>query len=101
MSAKSEYTNSTVNSPQCAYNSLGCYGGANTTMAPLKAGSTAGVYLTPNYSAIGYNALTHGSSHPCQQYFSITDAYGKGAGSCNPTYTRRLCGGGCGGSGNK
>lgn len=94
-----EYNNNVVSSSACNYNSLGCYLGANSTMPPVKAGQTSGVYLTPNYSAIGYNALTHGTPPGCQQYFSITDAYGKGAGSCNTSYTRRLCGGCNGGGG--
>jgi hypothetical protein len=92
---RSEYSKPSVNGNACTYNSLGCYLGQNSTMPAVKAGQTSGVYLTPNYSAIGYNALTHGESPGCQSYFSITDAYGKGAGSCNTSYTRRLCGG-CG-----
>ena len=94
---KNDYSKPSVGGSSCNYNSLGCYLGSNSTMPPVKAGTTSGVYLTPNYSAIGYNALTRGTPPGCQQYFSITDAYGKGAGSCNTSYTRRLCsGGGCG-----
>lgn len=93
---RSEYSKPTVASNACAYNSLGSYLGSNSTMPPVKSGAVSGVYVTPNYSAIGYNALTHGTPPGCQQYFSITDAYGKGAGSCNTSYTRRLCGSGGG-----
>lgn len=87
----SEYSNTPVNKASCAYNTLGKYRGANSTMPPIKAGVTSGVYLTPNYSAIGYDALTHGNRSGCDQYFSITNAYGKQAGNCHTTYTRRLC----------
>jgi hypothetical protein len=92
MSARSEYTNSTVSSNNCSYNSLGRYSGAKTTMATVKAGSTQGFYLTPNYSSIGYNSLTHvDDSNGSQSYPTISQAYGDG--SCNTTYTKRSCGG--------
>lgn len=94
--SKSEYSNPSVNNSSFMYNTLGCYQGANSTMTPLKAGATSGVFLTPNWGAPGYDALTHGVPGGFQQYFSITDAYGKGAGSCNNSYTTRLCGTGCG-----
>lgn len=94
MSARSEYTNSAVSSNNCSYNSLGHYSGANSTMAPVRTGSTQRFYLTPNYNSIGYDSLTHGDdSNGCQSYPTISQAYGSGAGSCNPTYTKRLCGG--------
>lgn len=92
---KSEYTNSAVGSPGCAYQTNRCSNG-NSTMPPLRPGTTSGVFLTPDYAGIGYNALTHGVAGGCQQYFNIQDAYGAGAGNCNTTYTSRLCGG-CGG----
>jgi len=92
---KSEYSGPMVGRAACNYNTLSCYQGSNSTMPPLRAGTTSGVYLTPNYRAIGYNALTHGKPPGCQSHFSITNAYGAGAGSCNTTYTTRLCGGGC------
>ena len=92
---RNEYTAKSVTGSACSYNNLGNYQGANNTMPPVRAGVSSGVYLTPNYSAIGYNALTHGVPPGCssQPYFSITNAYGKNAGSCNTTYTQRLCGG--------
>lgn len=92
---KSEYSKPTVHSAPCQYANLGCYTGSNHTMPTLKPGTTSGVYLTPNYGAIGYNALTHGVPSGCKQYFNIQDAYGHGAGNCKTTYTSRLCGGGC------
>jgi hypothetical protein len=55
------------------------------------------VYITPTYDAIGYDALTHGSSGCCNNYFTLNKAYGN---NC-PGYNKRRCGGcynGCGGS---
>ena len=46
-----------VTGSACSYNNLGNYQGANNTMPPVRAGVSSGVYLTPNYSAIGYNAF--------------------------------------------
>ena len=93
---KSEYTNSAVGSPGCAYKTSCSSGGS--TMPPLRPGTTSGVFLTPNYGGIGYDALTHGVAGGCQQYFNIQDAYGSGAGNCKTSYTSRACGG-CNGGG--
>jgi hypothetical protein len=93
----SEYSQSTVGSPACNYSTLKCYLGSNPTMASLKPTSSAGVYVTPNYASIGYDALTHGVGPSCKSYFNIQDAYGPGADSCMTSYTTRLCGSGCGG----
>ncbi len=93
---RGEYTSPTVASSGCSYNTLCNYYGANPVMAPVPAGTVAGISVTPNYAAIGYDALTHGRSPSCQQYFNIQDAYGAGAGSCSTIYTTRLCGGNCG-----
>ena len=95
MSRQTEYTKPTVGGPACEYTRLNCYLSSNSTMAPMRRGTTSGVYLTPNYRAIGYDALTHGQAGGCGGHFSITSAYGPGAGSCKTTYTKRLCGG-CG-----
>jgi hypothetical protein len=93
----SEYSKPTINSSACQYTNLGSYNGCNSSMPPLKPGVTSGVYLTPNYGAIGYDALTHGITGNCANYFNIQDAYGSSAGNCSTTYTSRLCGGGgCG-----
>ena len=97
----SEYSQSTVGSPACNYSTLKCYLGSNPTMASLKPTSSAGVYVTPNYASIGYDALTHGVGPSCKSYFNIQDAYGPGADSCMTSYTTRLCGSGCGGGGGK
>lgn len=91
----SEYSGPAVAGSGCSYAKLGCYYGGNGTMAPAR--PTAGIYVTPNYASIGYDALTHGASGSCNRYFSITDAYGKNAGNCNTTFTQRMCGAGqCG-----
>lgn len=66
---------------------------SNMTAVP-----TAGQYVVPGYSAIGYDALTHGNAGGgCNNYFNIEQAYGAGAGSCSTSYSTRACGG-CSGS---
>lgn len=94
----SEYSGAMVKGAGCDYNHLGNYLGSNNMMAPATAGQISGVYIVPQYGAIGYDALTHGDSNNCGSHFTITDAYGAGAGMCNTSYTTRLCGG-CGGGG--
>lgn len=103
MANRSEYSGATVGSAGCNYTNLDCYLGSNSMMAPSawNAKTAPGVYVTPNYSAIGYDALTHGSSGSCNSYFNIESAYGAGAAGCNTTYTNRLCNGGCGKVGGK
>lgn len=90
---KSEYSKPTVASSKCAYASLGCYYGPNSTMPALRPGTTSGAMVVPTYGAIGYNALTHGVAPGCGTYFNITDAYGADASSCSTSYATRLCGG--------
>ena len=46
-------------------------------------------YIVPNFSAVTYDALTHGLT-PTVGYFNITSAYGAGAGSCNTQYKLRM-----------
>ena len=86
---KSEYSKPSVG----MYSQLGCYLGSNPTMPPLKPGTTSGAYLTPDYPAIGYDALTHGVNSS-DSYFNIQNAYGPS--NCSTTYTSRLCGSDCG-----
>ena len=88
---KSEYTNSAVGCSGCAYNTS-CSSGSRT-MTQLRPGTTSGVFITPDYGGIGYDALTHGVTGGCQKYFNIQDAYGSGAGNCKTSYTSRACGG--------
>lgn len=99
---KNEYTAPTVMSNGGCYTNLSCYNGLNATMPPLRAGTTSGLFVTPDYTAIGYDTLTHGESGGgCQQYFNINDAYGSGSNSCATSYTTRLCSSGCGGGSGK
>ena len=87
---KSEYSNTSVNSSPCAYTQLGSYLGSNSHHH----GPVHGTYLTPEWGAIGYDALTHGgAAGSCNSYFNINHAYGNGSGNCHTKYTRRLCGG--------
>ena len=80
--------------PPCNYSTLGTYvKRTHSIRAPLPAGTQTG-YIVPNYKPLGYNALSHGQSVPsCSGYFNIYSAYGQGSGSCNTTYSTRLCGG--------
>ena len=97
----SEYSGNAVASPKCSYNTLCKYYGPRSTMPIVRGASTSGVMVTPSWGGIGYDALTHGKSGSCQQYFNINDAYGSGAGNCSTSYTSRLCGGGCGQNSNQ
>ena len=91
---KSEYSKPSVGGPSCGYNTLGCYQGSYPNMPGFKPGANGGVMVTPNYSAISYDSLSHGSSGLCTGYYNITDAYGS---DFRTGYTTRLCDSGCGG----
>jgi len=91
---RSEYTKPTVMGSGCDYNTLGNYYGPGSMMAAPTTTTVSGVYVTPDYSAPGYNTLLHDkSSAGCGGYFNIQSAYGAGSDCCNTTYTTRLCGG--------
>ncbi len=81
----------------CSYANLQNYNitpqGAGYMNAPAVPNSTMqNVYLVPNFSSIGYNALTHGLTTPtCSGFFNITNAYGKGANNCNAQYVKQSC----------
>ena len=94
--SKFEYSKPSVHNSSYTYNTLGRYKGANSTMPPLKSGVTSGVFVTPNWGAPGYDSLNHSVVGGYRPYFTVTDAYGKGSGSCNTNYTTRLCGTGYG-----
>jgi hypothetical protein len=93
-SNNSEYNNNIVGYSGCSYSSL-CALGSNSTMAPLPIGSVQGMYPTPNYRAITYDALTGGKVGSCTRYFNIQDAYGAGSDNCGTQYTNRSCSSGC------
>ena len=85
---KSEYSGAAVSGKPCGYSSLGCYYGQSASMAPP--GPTSNSYIIPNYSPIGYNALTKDGVGNKKSYYNVNDAYG----SCSATsYSTRLCGG--------
>lgn len=77
---------------QCygGYSTLGCYNPHGK--AHFMPGQTSGVFITPEYGAIGYDALTHGN-RGCGGYFKIDDAYHTNSGKCDTIYSRRYCGG--------
>ena len=88
-------SNVSVNGPSCSYNNLSNYNGYSKRginhpqVAPT---TTRGYYITPDYAAIGYNALMHGSNMPsCAGYFTIDSAYGKNANNCSTQYQKRTC----------
>ena len=86
----------TVNGSSCSYTTLNNYNSstAGSLGSPAYSASTVkGYYVVPNYSAPGYNALTHGNDTPtCSGYFNVTSAYGANAANCNTQYSQMPCG---------
>ena len=88
----SEYTNSTVNGSGCSYAILARYNNGSQGMSPpVPATTVSGVYIVPQYSAPGYNTLSHGAAPSCSGYFNIQNAYGANACSCATKYVQKLC----------
>ena len=91
-----EYNNPTVGGPACGYATLGGYnqGYGAGAIAPVPSGvPSMAVQIVPNYSAPGYDALTHGLNVPsCSGYFGIGKAYPSYSNNCT-RFTTRLCGG--------
>jgi hypothetical protein len=85
---KSEYSGVVVSGKPSGYSSLGCYYGQ--CMAPPKPNPNS--QIIPNYSTIGYDALTKGGVGNKKSYYNVNDAYGPGSSSCATTYSTRLCG---------
>ena len=84
----------TVHGNSCSYTSLSNYNSSSpgTLGAPAyKASTVVGSYVVPNYSAIGYGALTHDVAPSCSGYFNITNAYGANAANCGTTYGISPC----------
>lgn len=77
-----------------AYARLGAYvSGFRGIRPPVPVTTVAGYYVVPNYSAPGYDTLTHGAP-TCGgggPYFSIGKAYGYGAANCNTQYVGSIC----------
>ena len=86
----------TVNGSSCSYTTLNNYNSstAGSLGSPAYSATTVkGYYVVPNYSAPGYNALTHGNDTPtCSGYFNVTSAYGANAANCNTQYSQMPCG---------
>jgi hypothetical protein len=92
----SEYSGqSSTNQSACSFATLGTYNQmhGNGLMNPVapnpSALQTAGVYIVPNYEAIGYDAF--GSRGSCNGFLNVTDAYGKNANKCSTQYFKRVC----------
>lgn len=85
------YDNSvgTVNGPSCSYTTLSQYNnGARGMQVPVRNATENGVYIVPQFSAIGYNSLTYTPS--CRGYPSIDTAYQSNGGNCNQQYIKKL-----------
>jgi hypothetical protein len=84
----------------CNYARLGAYtSGFRGIRPPVPMTTVAGYYVVPNYSAPGYDTLTHGRQHyGCGDgsggghYFQIGRAYGYGAENCSTQYMGSICG---------
>lgn len=84
----------------CNYARLGAYNaGFKGIRPPVPMTTTSGYYVVPNYSAPGYDTLTHGGPRGpggCVEssngYFQINKAYGYGSNNCRTTYSASLCG---------
>ena len=89
----SEYNNNAVGASACAYATLSHYnnGSQGLSHIPQIRGQVNGVYVVPNYSVPGYDALTHNAPPSCSGFFNITSAYGQGANNCNTQYVKKLC----------
>lgn len=88
----SEYSGVTVNSSGCAYSTLNRYNmSVKGTNPPVPPTTVRGHYVVPtwNYRPT-YDTLIKGGC--CAGYPSINQAYGKGAGNCNPKYIKMPCG---------
>jgi hypothetical protein len=101
-STQDEIHGYSTNYSACNYQPVAQQCGAQRGLRNLRsngANPTAGAYVVPTYSAIGYDALTHGNAGGgCNNYFNIEQAYGAGAGSCSTSYAVRACGGCAGGA---
>ena len=82
----------------CTYATLGTYNSPScgTLASARSAEATSDYYVVPEYSAPGYEALTHGvtGNEKCQGangFFNINQAYGAGAGQCNQQYYKSPC----------
>ena len=82
----------------CNYSRVNAYTSSfGGIQPPVPMTTTTGYYVVPNYSAPGYDTLTHGASEggcgeAANGYFQIGRAYGYGANNCSTTYSASLCG---------
>ncbi len=73
----------------CNYSTLASYNNSGPSFP--KARPTKGVYVVPAFTQSGYSTLTHDNSNTCGGYFDISDAYGRGANTCNQKYLVSAC----------
>ena len=74
-------------SSSSGYSSLGCYNPVNAMQAQAMGN---GSQIIPEYSAPGYDALTHGNQPPAGGHFKYGAAYGV---SCDQQFNVRACAG--------
>ena len=87
-------SSNTVNGASCSYTNLANYNASSpgTLGQPSVPPTTVtGYQIIPQYSTIGYDALTHNAAPSCSGYFNVTSAYGDNAGNCNTQYYNRPC----------
>lgn len=89
----SDYNNYSSGAAACNYAPLGQYNDGYNMGVPPQGRATKGVYITPVWGGIGYDALINKVPN-CSGYFDINSAYGANAGNCQTTYRTSLCGGG-------
>ena len=85
--------NNNMTAASCNYRTLDNYtNGYSMNVAP-RGKVTAGAYITPSWSPIGYEDLS-GKVPTCSGYPSIDNAYSKArGGSCQTTYRTSFCNG--------
>lgn len=87
-----EYNNNTVGGSSCSYASLSNYNnGSKGQSPPVPATTVSGVYVVPSWNSPSYSTLMHDSAPSCSGYFSVTNAYGKGANNCSTKFVQKLC----------
>jgi len=85
-----DHVNSTVGSSPCSYATLSRYNNGASLGPALRGTTPTGIYIVPDYSAPGYDTLTHSAQPTCGGYFDIGSAYQNGGGSCGTKFVKRI-----------
>jgi hypothetical protein len=86
-----DYNNYMSGGAACSYAALGNYTADYSLNLAPQGKVISGAYIVPTWSPITYDSLSS-PAPSCSGYSDITQAYGKGAGSCQTTYRTSLCG---------